>query len=315
MIPCPSALVIYPDEDQPALVQTLVDGITAAIPDLAVQVGGPAPSGPYAVCEFIPDDITAYRDALWVHISGAGANGMLAALKRDGVRPKLITRTVGEMGHQIGEYVLSYCLADAQKHTVRARLQDARVWNSRAARPARLSGQTALIFGTGGIGAGVASVLGSIGMNCTGVSRSGRARSPFDRVMTLDQLPDDLGHFDICVAVFPATAATHHLIGRDIFSRLDGVLFVNAGRGPTVDMAALTTAIDAGHVRTAVLDVFETEPLPAESDLWTHERVVITPHVSGLTQPEDTVRAFVAAYRALERGEMPDLIVDPDAGY
>lgn len=315
MIEPPKSVVVFPDVDKPELVRTLVDGLQTHLPELSVQVGGPAPGTPYAVIEFVPDDMTPYRDASWVHISGAGANGMLAALKRDNVSPDLITRTVGEMGLQIGEYVLSYWLADLQKHAVRRDLQRQRRWNAAQARPYRIKGRHVLIFGTGGIGSGVATVLGSLGAICTGVSRSGHDRDPFDQVIAIDELPDTMTEYDLCVAVLPNTKATRHCVDGSLFNRLEKALFINAGRGPTVDYDAMKQALMTGHLRGAILDVFTLEPLPDDSPLWDHPGITITPHISGLTQPEDTVEAFVKAYRAIVSGEMPELRVDPDAGY
>lgn len=315
VVPLPKSVVVFPDPDKPDVVETIVSGLQANLPELSVQIGGAAPGGPYAVIEFIPDDMTPYRDASWVHISGAGANGMLAALRRDCVSPSLITRTVGEMGQQIGEYVLSYWLADLQKHATRAALQVAKNWDQNRARPERPKDRKALIFGTGGIGSGVAKVLKSVGANCTGVSRSGQARAPFDHILAIGDLPDDMTDYDLCVAVLPNTDATRGAINASIFARLDAVLFINAGRGPTVDTDAMRQALKAGHLRGAILDVFDTEPLPDDSDLWHYPCVTVTPHISGLTQAEDTVEAFVKAYRALEAGRPPALCVDPKAGY
>ncbi|MGB3454758.1 MAG: NAD(P)-dependent oxidoreductase, partial [Litorimonas sp.] len=74
-------------------------------------------------------------------------------------------------------------------------------------------------------------------------------------------------------------------------------------------------ALADGRLRHAVLDVVPVEPLPEDDPLWSAPGVTLTPHVSGLTIPEDTADAFVAAYRALESGAQPDLVVDPQAGY
>lgn len=315
MIELPQSIVVFPDERQPDRVRALVDGLREKLPHLSVQVVGVAPKPPYAVCEFIPDDMRPYADTDWVHISGAGANGMLAALARDDVHPALITRTVGEMGTQIGEYVLSYILSDLQKHKARNRFQSRREWNSTEARPDRLSGLKALIFGTGGIGSGVAGVLSAVGVRCTGINRRGHGDQPFERCYAFDCLPDDLSEFDVAVAALPFTKQTDGAVNLDLLSRLESVQFFNVGRGPTLNHSDLSKALSKGFVRQVILDVFTEEPLPPDNELWTLPSVTITPHVSGLTQPEDTVDAFVSAYRALERGERPALTVDPEAGY
>lgn len=305
--------------DTVVVIDEHIEAIGAALrpllPDVAVQMGGPAPRPPFAVIGFSPRDMSPYVGAQWVHISGAGANGMLAALARANMRPALITRTVGAMGLQIGEYVLAYLLADAQKFKIREHLQTEKHWDTNAAQPVRAAGQTALIVGTGGIGSGVAKILSAIGVRCIGVSRSGAPRPHFDSVIALDDLPPEMPDIDLCVSVLPLTEATNGCVNAAFLARFSAALFVNAGRGATVDLQGLQTAIARGHIRRAVLDVFPEEPLPETNALWEQPQITITPHVSGLTMPQDTAAAFAKAYRALQQGQRPDLIVDPEAGY
>lgn len=290
--------------------------LRAALPGLTVVEGGAAPSGPYAIITFSPGpEIAHYPDAEWIHIAGAGANGLLDRLAEfDLTPPRLITRTVGRMGQQIGEYALSYILADAQKHGRRRELQAARNWDSAAGTPDIAADRTALILGTGGIGGGVALSLQAIGMAVLGASRSGRIRPPFATAMCLDALPD-LPDVDVCIGALPLTPQTKGLIGERLFAKLTGALFINVGRGATADMDAVVAALDAGRLRHAVLDVVPTEPLHKDSPLWAHEKITITPHVSGITLNADTVAAFVTAYRAVDAGIQPPLQVDAEAGY
>lgn len=281
-----------------------------------MRTGGPAPDGSYAVIGFVPGDALAdYRDVDWIHISGAGADGMLRAMRAANIQPALITRTVGQMGRQIGEYVLSYWLADLQKHAVRRTLQAERNWDVASGTPQLIGGRRALILGTGGIGSRVARVLSALGADCIGLSRTGRPRDGFKCVMAFDDLPNDLADIDLVIGALPLTDQTHEFINADLFKRMTGALFINVGRGATAHIPDMVSALDEGYLRHAVLDVVPMEPLPADDPLWSRPGVTITPHVSGLTLPEDSAAAFIAAYRALERGEQPDLIVDPEAGY
>ncbi len=218
------------------------------------------------------------------------------------------------MGRQIGEYVLSYLLADAQRHGARRELQARQDWDVAAGTPALIEGRTALILGTGGIGGGVARVLQAVGIECIGASRSGKVRAPFDRVIAMDALPD-LPDVDLVVGALPLTPQTQGGIGAAVFGRLSGALFVNVGRGATADIPALHDALASGRLRHAVLDVVPVEPLPEGDPLWTAPGITITPHVSGLTMPKDTADAFVAAYAALSEGRPPELVVDPQSGY
>jgi phosphoglycerate dehydrogenase-like enzyme len=286
-----------------------------AMPALSVLEEGAAPKGRYALIAFTPGpEIARYPGADWIHIAGAGANGVLDRLAEANMSPRLITRTVGRMGQQIGEYVLSYILADTQKQALRRQLQADRNWDSVAGTPDIAADRTALIFGTGEIGGGVATSLRAIGMRVSGASRSGQARAPFDRVFRMDDLPD-LSEVNVCIGALPLTSQTHGIIGTDVLSKFDGALFINVGRGATADMDAVVEALAVGCLRHAVLDVVPEEPLRPDSPLWAQPQLTITPHVSGITLIADTVAAFTAAYRAIEAGEEPPLRVDASAGY
>ena len=309
-VPLPDAVVVM--GPKAAAIAALLRG---ALPDLNVVENGAAPTGHYALIAFNPGpEIARYADAQWVHIAGAGANSVLARLAEADMQPPLITRTLGRMGAQIGDYVLSYVLADTQKHAVRQRLQAARSWDVDEGTPELAADRKALILGTGGIGGGVAEALRAVGIKVWGASRSGRADTSFDHVYPMADLPD-LADVDIIVGALPLTPATDEIIGANLLKKLRGALFINVGRGATADIGAVVSALADGSLRHAVLDVVPREPLPKDSPLWSHPNITITPHVSGITLNEDTVAAFVAAYDAIAAGEAPPLIVDPAAGY
>ncbi|MEL6686228.1 MAG: D-2-hydroxyacid dehydrogenase [Pseudomonadota bacterium] len=296
--------------------EAIATTIQQALPELIIQQGGPEPQAPYALITFTPGpELADYPNASWIHIAGSGANSVLDRLEEfDLPTPPLITRTVGRMGSQIGEYVLSYILADSQKHAVRRGLQQARHWDVQQGSATLIAGQKALILGTGAIGSGVAKALRAMGMIPIGVSRSGAPRDPFETIYAWDAL-DDLSGIDVCIGALPLTLQTDGLINATLLERLDQALFINVGRGATAHIPDVLKGLEAGHLRHAVLDVVPREPLPPDSPLWDVPDLAITPHVSGITIPEDTSDAFIAAYRALEAGQAPALIVDPTAGY
>lgn len=102
----------------------------------------------------------------------------------------------------------------------------------------------------------------------------------------------------------------------DALSRLKpGGLVINIGRGTLIDDAALIAALDAGHLSHAVLDVFREEPLPAAHPFWQHPGITVTPHVSGFTLIEPSVRQILGKIAALERGEAVEGVVDLGWGY
>ena len=105
------------------------------------------------------------------------------------------------------------------------------------------------------------------------------------------------------------------MIGAPEFALMGGAYLINVGRGALVDEAAIIPALDAGHLRGAALDVFDVEPLPAESPLWKHPKVLISPHISGVTSVEGATAGFLHALEALENHQRPDNAVDVTRGY
>jgi glyoxylate/hydroxypyruvate reductase A len=100
-----------------------------------------------------------------------------------------------------------------------------------------------------------------------------------------------------------------------VLQRCRGAVLLNAGRGAVVDEQAIPEALDAGWLRAAALDVFVTEPLPTSSPLWSDPRVLVSPHISGLTTVDGAADGFLACAVSLERGEWPTWVVDRTRGY
>jgi glyoxylate/hydroxypyruvate reductase A len=117
------------------------------------------------------------------------------------------------------------------------------------------------------------------------------------------------------VLAAPLTATTRHFVNRERLSQCGGAYLMNVGRGALIDEAALPEALERGWIRGAALDVFATEPLPADSPLWTHPRVVVSPHVSGPSTIAATAAGFLECLAAFERGVTPRWVVAPESGY
>ena len=240
----------------------------------------------------------------WIHVTGLGLDGFAAA-----PLPALMTRTVGTMPEQMGRYVLAAVASWAERHHELAAAQAAGEWLDVGARvwPTR-----ALVLGTGLAASGVARALRGLGMSVAGVNRSGRAAPDFDRVVGWDDLDSVLDPApEVVVNLLPGAASTESVVGDSLFSRLSGALFVNPGRGSTVDDGALLGALDAGRVDTAWLDVFRTEPLPRDHWAWSHPGVRLTPHMAAVTTDADVVADLLAALDALARGATPPTAVTP----
>jgi rfaE bifunctional protein nucleotidyltransferase chain/domain len=175
---------------------------------------------------------------------------------------------------------------------------------------------TALLVGTGDIGSHIAAAFTALGITVTGVSRTGQASHPaFRAVHTVDRLADLVADADWIVLSVPDTPVSRGLVSRAVLERCRGAVLLNAGRGAVVDEAALPDALDNGWLRAAALDVFTTEPLPSTSPLWGHPRVLVSPHISGLTTVAGAAEGFLACAESLGRGVWPTWVVDRARGY
>ncbi|HVZ00502.1 MAG TPA: D-2-hydroxyacid dehydrogenase [Dongiaceae bacterium] len=144
-----------------------------------------------------------------------------------------------------------------------------------------IAGKRALIFGTGGIGRAIAAGAHRLDVEAIGVRRSPGDAPGFKATLHGDRAMQALGMADFVVLALPLTSATRRMADAAFFAHMHaGAGFANFGRGDLVDQAALSDALDSGHLGGAIIDVASPEPLPAESALWDVSRLVITPHVS-----------------------------------
>ncbi|MFB4350759.1 D-2-hydroxyacid dehydrogenase [Microbacterium sp. CR_7] len=225
----------------------------------------------------------------WVHTMAAGGGGQVraAGLADDELERVVFTTSAGVHGDALAEFAVFGVFAGA-KHLPRlARQQSEREWSGRWLM-SQVSEQTVLVLGLGGIGSSVAEKLSALGATVIGTSRSGASTPGVSRTMHPDDIASVLPEVDAVVTTLPGTDATHHLLGREALAALkSGATLVNVGRGTVVDETALLDALESGAVGFAALDVFEVEPLPAESPLWSHPRVLVSPHTAALDARED----------------------------
>ena len=248
----------------------------------------------------------------WVHCTGAGVDSWLYPDELP--REILLTRTSESFGPRIAEWALSRALAFTQQILELHTAQTAHQWAPRDTDT--LHGARVLVVGTGDIGTNVARLFSALGAHVTGVSRTGRGDDAvFHALARVDALAELVPHANWIIFTVPLTTATRGLFSRDVMSRCTGATLINAGRGAVVDESAITDAIDAGWLRGAALDVFDVEPLPATSPLWSHPRVMVSPHISGLTTHTGAATGFLECLAAFERGDTPPWVVDRDRGY
>jgi phosphoglycerate dehydrogenase-like enzyme len=249
--------------------------------------------------------------ARWVHCIGAGVDGWTRGITWPaGV---LLTRTTQSFAIPIGEYVLARVLAAAQELPTLVHDQNARRWRSFV--PSIVHGTRAVVVGTGDLGQGIAERLSAIGVTVVGVSRSGHQAAGFQRVVPQSALEEVLPGTQWLVLAAPLTDETRGMINDATLDRLRNCWLINVARAPLVDEVAMLRALEDGRLAGAALDVFAEEPLPAESPLWSHLRVVLSPHIAGVTSIPGAVDGFLSALEALEAGRVPERVVDVGEGY
>jgi glyoxylate/hydroxypyruvate reductase A len=238
----------------------------------------------------LPADVWRHARRLrWLQVMGAGVDwALVPTLPREVV----ITRAPGVFGPWMVEYVLGWCLWVTQRMALFASAQRERRW-LRDAIPERLGGRTMAVVGLGDIGRAIARSARALGMTVVGVSLSGLPVRGVTPVFTPDALPAALARADFAVLTVPLTRETRGLIGRrELRAMRPGAWLVNIARGPVVDERALIDALQARRLGGAILDVFDTEPLPVHHPLWRFANVVITPHISGPSTPEELTPVF-----------------------
>jgi phosphoglycerate dehydrogenase-like enzyme len=147
---------------------------------------------------------------------------------------------------------------------------------------ALLTGKSVGIVGLGLISSELARKCSAFGMSVTAFTATPRDVPHVDRVLSYAALPDSVSELDFLVSVAPLNERSHRMIDAPLLARAKpGLLFVNVGRGGTVDEAALVMALREGKLGGAALDTVEQEPLDPASPLWDMENVILTPHVAG----------------------------------
>lgn len=265
---------------------------------------------------------TALKDAYgsadrleWVHAAAAGVDSLLFDELVDS--PVTVTNARGIFDRPIAEFVLSYILMHAKSSIGSLDDQAAKKWNRRSTRD--IAGTKALIAGTGAIGRGIARLLKAVDIDVTGAgSRARSGDADFGEVFDSATLPEHVAGFDWVIDIAPLTEKTERLIGTEAFAAMDDTaVFINVGRGDTVDTDALVTALRDGQIAGAGLDVFDEEPLPADHPLWSMDNVIITPHMSGDTNGwrMRLAKQFHRLFEAYLAGEQFPHTVDKQLGY
>ncbi len=233
----------------------------------------------------------------WVHAHGAGVSHLMPL---DWLPPEaVLTNSRGVHGQRATEYaymailMLNNRIPEMMANQQRARWQE--VFNT------GIEGKILLIVGVGHIGSGVAAWAKRAGMRVLGIRRTGKPRRNVDEMHKPENLHALLPRVDFVLVSAPYTAASHHMIGaRELAMLKSGAGLVNYSRANLVDYDALRAKLEAGAL-SAVLDVFDPEPLPASSPLWHTPNLIITPHCSSDDRDEYTPRTLDLVFRNMQR--------------
>ncbi|RJQ08635.1 MAG: D-2-hydroxyacid dehydrogenase [Bacillota bacterium] len=228
-----------------------------------------------------------------------------------------MARAVGVFDRSIAEYVMAFAYHVTKDIPGLMRAQARQAWDRRPVEG--LAGKVMGVVGFGSVGSAIARLASASGLEVWGLRRTGSAggrASPAVRMFGPEGLPDLVAGVDFLVLALPLTASTKGLMTGDLFRLMKPTsVLINVGRGAVIDEGDLVSALKAGRPGWAVLDVFETEPLPGASELWTIPNVVVTPHIAALSQPHDLVPLLLRNLENFRAGRPLEGEVRGDLGY
>lgn len=227
-----------------------------------------------------------------------------------------VTRVVDpDLTMRMSEWVLLHVLLHHRQQAMYDWQQSQKIWDEDRDQPAAKDVRVG-VMGLGELGADAARKLDMVGFDVAGWARSRHRLEGIRSYAGEAELDAFLARTDILVCLLPLTPETRGILDAKLFGklardgRLGGPILLNAGRGGLQKEADIIAALDSGVLKAAALDVFETEPLPQDSPLWSHPRVTVSPHNSAISHHDSIAAAIARQIRAYERGEALGNVVD-----
>jgi phosphoglycerate dehydrogenase-like enzyme len=337
----PRRIVVFADEARVERLRQAVPGVEFVTAAYNRVAGGSLSEADVIIGACSPEIVSAASNVKWIQLSSAGAE---RCVNIPGIRERgiLITNAQRLYGPEIAEHVIAMLFAFSRGLYRYIPAQQQGIWDRNilsASQIWELEGRTLLVVGLGGIGTQVAwraDALGmrvlatrrssrdawradALGMRVLATRRSSREGPEFvDYVGTTDELINLAQRADVVVNCTPLTPATTGLFDAEFFAAMkQTAYFINVGRGKSVVTADLLVALESGGIAGAGLDVTDPEPLPSGHLLWRLPNVIITPHMSGMSDRrrdrlwvlvEENLRRYVAGERMLS-------VVDVERGY
>ena len=270
-----------------------------------------------------PEQFKLAQKLRWIHAPTAAVHQLLFP---ELVKSDVILTNAHEVhGPVVAEHVIALIFALAKKIPRAAAMQRKRTWGQDAIwndgpRPREVAGATLGLIGLGSIGRTVARMASALGMRVIAVRERPEKEKPegVAAVYAPEHINDLLSQSDYVVVAAPLTDATRGLMNEDRLAAMHrDAYLINVGRGSQVDEAALADALRNHRIAGAALDVFEQEPLPAQSPLWELDNLLITPHTAGLTEKlwPRHYALFWENLRRYQGGESLLFVVDKHKGY
>jgi len=268
-----------------------------------------------------PKLIRTAKNLHWLQHFGTGVDRCLLSPEAQDA-DFILTNAQHTAGPPIAEHVIAMLMMLTRNLQYFHHLQQEQVWQRPPDTPSpmiEIGGKTMLVAGLGGIGTEVARRAAGLGMRVIATRRSSREGPGFvDYVGLSDELLDLAAQADVIVNALPLTRETTGIFGREFFDALkQGAYFISIGRGKSTDTAELIAALKSGRLAGAGLDVTDPEPLTKGHELWSLPNVIITPHISYMTDRgiERNVLVITENLRRYINGERLLNVVDIDRGY
>ncbi|TNF59848.1 MAG: glyoxylate/hydroxypyruvate reductase A [Burkholderiales bacterium] len=291
-----------------------LQGLGQALPGAVVEVWRPgAPAADYAVVWSPPQQFLDEQPGLKALFNiGAGVDALLRLRLPKGAR--VVRLDDAGMSVQMAEYVCHAVIRHFREFDGYEADMRAGRWSFR--KPRSRSDFPVGVMGLGVLGARVARALSVFEFPVHGWSRTPRTLDGVRTHHGRAGLPDFLSSCRVLVNLLPLTPDTRDILNRDTLGRLmPGGYLVNVARGAHLVEEDLLALLDSGHLAGATLDVFRTEPLPADHPFWRHPALTLTPHTSARTLRDESIAQIAGKIRALEDGQSIAGLVDPVRGY
>jgi phosphoglycerate dehydrogenase-like enzyme len=266
--------------------------------------------------EALPDEMVQRMSSLrWLHVTRGGVNAYLTPTVK--ARPIQVTGSKGIHGTVFSEFALAAIFMLAKKLPECIEAQRQKKWQKLA--PVEVAGKTVGIVGLGTVGLELARKAKALGMRVLATKRNAGAKPDFvDELGTAEFLPRLLAQSDFVVLLLASVPSTFNIIGeKELRSMKPSAYFINLTGGRTVAERLLVRALKENWIAGALLDAFERQPLPADSELWNLPNVIVTPRIAGIASQKwpALLPVFKENLRRFVAGEALNNLVNKELGY